>query len=89
MSHGSKFQNDIKGKNGYFNPCGKYQLGYSYALSVSTRAHLFHWLNQDLSYDESLSGQPGAWLVKKYSLYACNHKTSKKAQCYNSIYVPE
>ena len=22
-------------------------------------------LNQDLSYDESLSGQPGAWLVKK------------------------
>ena len=27
-------------------------------------------INQDLSYDESLSGQPGAFL------YACNHKIS-------------
>ena len=34
-------------------------------------------LYQDLSYDETLAGQPGAWLVKKYVIYACNHKISK------------
>ena len=33
-------------------------------------------LYQDLSYDKSLSGQPGAWIV--IFLYACNHKTLKK-----------
>ena len=26
-------------------------------------------INQDLSYDESLSGQPGAWLVKENKFY--------------------
>ena len=32
---------------------------------------------QDLSYGEILAGQPGVRLVKKYVLYACNHKISK------------
>ena len=32
---------------------------------------------QDLSYSAILSGRPGAWLVKKTFLYACNHKISK------------
>ena len=38
---------------------------------------ILHWLGppllglyQDLSYDESLSGQPGAWLVKK-NIFIC------------------
>ena len=33
---------------------------------------------QDLSYGEILAGQPGAWLVKKNVLYACNHKNLKR-----------
>ena len=34
-------------------------------------------LYQNLSYGEFFAGQPGAWLVKQYVLYACNHKITK------------
>ena len=35
-------------------------------------------INPDLSYDEILAGRPGAWLVKKKNLYACNNKKNYK-----------
>ena len=45
-------------------------------------------LYQELSYDESLSSQPEAWLVKKYLFYACNHKISKRTSYWNSKLFP-
>ena len=44
-------------------------------------------INQDLSYGEILAGQPGAWLVKKYIFYACNHKISKRNFILKFIYI--
>ena len=35
-------------------------------------------INQDLSYDESLSGQPGAWLVKKIFFICMQSQNFKK-----------
>ena len=34
--------------------------------------------DQDWSYGEILAGRPGAWLVKKFILYACNQKKLKR-----------
>ena len=42
------------------------------------------WIYPDVSYGEILAGHPGAWLVKKHALYACNHKILTKKSTQNS-----
>ena len=47
--------------------------GLSWARVNSS--YLFMFINQYLSYGDILAGRPGAWLVKKTKLYACNKKS--------------
>ena len=49
----------------------------------------FMFLYRDLSYGEILAGRPGAWLVKKIFLYACNQKSLKRNLGWNSKCFPE
>ena len=44
-------------------------LRYTEQDSMKNFCLSYFGLDQDLSYDESLSGQPGAWIVKKIFFY--------------------
>ena len=54
--------------------CTKIEFSFGIKTFSNEIVHLY----QDSSYGEILAGQPGAWLVKKYVLYGCNQKFSKR-----------
>ena len=60
-----------------------------WGIRPSTSIDALPHLKQDLSNDESLSGQPGAWHVRKIMFNACNHKTEKKTSYSNSKWFLE
>ena len=60
----------------YNIPIGLPRPGAHQDMAKAESSHGEH-LGHNFSYGEIFSGQSGAWLVKKYILYACNHKSAE------------